>query len=42
MLPVAQHYNCIVGARAKVQMAKEHGGWYLSDDEASCRSGDGP
>ena len=42
VLPVAQHYNCIVGARAKVQMAKEHGGWYLSDDEASCRSGDGP
>jgi hypothetical protein len=42
VLPVVQHYNWIVGARAKVQLAKAHGGWYLSDDEGSCLHGGGP
>ena len=40
VLPVAQHHNWIVGASSKVQKAKESGGWFMSDDENSCRQRD--
>ena len=40
ILPVAQHHNWIVGASSKVRMAKESGGWFVSEDERSCRQRD--
>jgi hypothetical protein len=36
--PVAQHHNWIVGAGTKVQMAKEKGGWFMTEDEQRCKT----
>ena len=38
--PVSQHHNWIVGAGSKVQMAKDNGGWFLSEDALTCRQRD--
>ena len=37
VVPAVQHFNFAVGQDAKIEMAKRNGGWYLSDDEQSCR-----
>ena len=39
IVPVIQHFNFAVGRDTKIMMAKKDGGWYLSDDELSCRAG---
>ena len=37
--PVIQHFNWVVGRDTKIKMAKDDGGWYLSEDESACLIG---
>jgi hypothetical protein len=38
--PVVQHHNWIIGAETKVQMSKKVGGWFMNDDDLTCRQRD--
>lgn len=37
---VVQQHNWMVGAQSKIEFAKEHGAWYLSHDDLTCRARD--